>query len=237
MLKINELTYTIENITILKNLNIQIEKNKIITLLAPFGSGKSTLLNLICSKIIDNNNIKCKEKIFYIPSVPIAIEGYSAAQNIKFYNKLIKDDEINLLLDKVGLSGYGSHIPQLINSGFLFRLTVAIGLSLGAKIFLLDDSLNDMKNNSKMEILDFLRFLLQNNDISIFFATSNFIDAILVSDKIYIAKAQPMEVIFEKEIINSSFSLIDKLTDINFNNSRIDIEQEIKKHNLSNLII
>ncbi len=238
MLKINELTYSVENGIIFNKLNLHVEKNKIVTLLAPFGSGKSTLFNLICSNNADNGVINCyNNRVFYIPSVPIAVKGYSTAQNIKFYNKTIKDNDIDLVLEKVGLAGYGSHVPQLINSGFLFRLTIAIGLSLGSKLFLIDDAFNNMKNKSKIEIIDFLRVLLKNNDISIFFGTSNFLEAIFLSDKIYFAKAQPMEIVAQKDITNSNLTIKEKLINNDFITCRNEIEQEIKKHNLYNLIV
>ena len=59
MIQVNNLTKTIHNQTILKDISIAIEKGKVTSLIGPNGAGKSTLLSAICRLIrFDDGEVK-----------------------------------------------------------------------------------------------------------------------------------------------------------------------------------
>ena len=77
----NNVSFSYENKSILKNINMRIKKNQFIVIIGPSGSGKTTLLDLICSLstpnsgsiMVDGNDLKSidvkhwRNKIGYIP--------------------------------------------------------------------------------------------------------------------------------------------------------------------------
>ena len=61
MLKISNLSVSVENKIILDNLNLEVRKGKKVALMGPNGSGKSTLSNIISGKYgysIESGNIQ-----------------------------------------------------------------------------------------------------------------------------------------------------------------------------------
>ena len=65
MLKISNLSVSVENKLILDNLNLEVPKGKKIALMGPNGSGKSTLSNIISGKYgynVDSGHIKFEGK-------------------------------------------------------------------------------------------------------------------------------------------------------------------------------
>ena len=63
-LKIHNLNHIIKNTPILKNINLEIEEDKITCILGPSGSGKTTLLKLIAGlENIQDGEIFIKKKI------------------------------------------------------------------------------------------------------------------------------------------------------------------------------
>jgi len=59
VIQVNNLTKTIHNQTILKDISIAIEKGKVTSLIGPNGAGKSTLLSAICRLIrFDDGEVK-----------------------------------------------------------------------------------------------------------------------------------------------------------------------------------
>jgi len=190
-----------------------IPKNKITTLFAPMGSGKSTLLKLIMSQ--NNLNIKYYgNRIFYIPSEIVLIDGFTVAENIKLYVSSHCEDKINDALKIVGLDGYKNHIPINRSKGFIFRVMLAIGLIIKSDLIIIDDYFNNMRNITKIEIFNLLIELKNKMNLTFFISSSNFSNSLTISDKIIFAKGNPFEVLYDIDI------------ELNYQNLELKLESE-----------
>ena len=162
MLKIKNLSYIInENDTrknILKNINLELDNNKIYAITGPNGSGKSTLVKIIMGilkqtegKIIFNN-----EDISCMPINERANKGISYAfqQPVTFKGLKIKDlldvasgKKNNLsasceFLSIVGLCAkdyINRPIDDKLSGGELKRIELAMSLARGAKLNIFDE--------------------------------------------------------------------------------------------------
>jgi len=146
MLKISNLSVSVENKIILDNLNLEVRKGKKVALMGPNGSGKSTLSNIISGKYgysIETGNIQFEGKdilehapddraamgIFMALQYPIEIPGIAnssflrtAVNSIRKKNK--QDpvntrkflEEIGKIAEKLGLDK--SFLSRDLNTGF-----------------------------------------------------------------------------------------------------------------------
>jgi ATP-binding cassette subfamily B protein len=144
----------------LSNFNLYINNGEKICIIGEIGSGKSTLLKLLLKLIepskgllflngIQYNNISVKtlrKKIGYVPQQPILFNR-SILENIKYGNKNIKNEDIIILLNQLGLNNEFSHLE--------FGLNTKIGKN-GSKI-----------SGGQRQLLWSLRILLNNPEILI----------------------------------------------------------------------
>lgn len=66
MIDLIDVSYTYENITALKNINLNIKKGEAVSLIGPNGSGKSTLLKLVNGIISPVSGIYKFQSLKYI---------------------------------------------------------------------------------------------------------------------------------------------------------------------------
>lgn len=144
MLKIEDLSVNVENISILKNINLNFEKGKINVLMGQNGSGKSTLANAILGnpkykvtsgKLIYNNeditnlktNERAKKGIFMSFQSPEEIHGLSFFSFLRtaLNSKLKKENSVSVfdfhasLREKMSLLNLKSDfLKRDLNEGF-----------------------------------------------------------------------------------------------------------------------
>jgi len=185
---------------ILKNVSLNIPSEKITSVIAPGGSGKSTLLKIISGLELATSGEVIKErdqKIVYIPSQPSSFPWLNVEENISL--GLLKKDvtEIKSIIRFVGLEGYESFHPNNKSYGFRFRIALARSLGHQPEAILLDEPFNQMDNQTKKEIMLLIRETQNTLKSTFLLATTNITEALFLSDKIYLMKKDPGEIIFD----------------------------------------
>ncbi len=212
-------------IHLLENISFSITKGKITTFLAPKGSGKTSLLNIIAGleKPTAGSVIKNCNKITFIPTEPSSFPWLDVEENIKFASKL-SDIEINKIIALVGLEGYEDHFPHNKSEGFRFRIALGRALAYKPDIIVIDEPFNNLNNITGKEILSMLRKIQEEIKLTIIFGSSNISEAIFLSDKVYLMKKKPGEIISELDINFGTKRNIKIITKEEFNKYRNKIE-------------
>lgn len=199
------------NQIILEDVNFEIhspESNgSFTTILAPFGSGKTTLLKIIAGLENYTGEVNLNGKgipkpyneIIYIPEKPSSYPWLNVRENIELPSKLNKLDksvslEMNELINLVGLSGYEDFYTSPDMSGFRLRIAIARALSFNPKLILLDDVLKNLDGETRLELIELLKNLTTKK-YSFLLAATNISDAILLSEKIYLMKKNPGQIV------------------------------------------
>ncbi len=199
------------NQIILEDVNFEIhspESNgSFTTILAPFGSGKTTLLKIIAGLENYTGEVNLNRKgipkpyneIIYIPEKPSSYPWLNVRENIELPSKLNKLDksvslEMNELINLVGLSGYEDFYTSPDMSGFRLRIAIARALSFNPKLILLDDVLKNLDGETRLELIELLKNLTAKK-YSFLLAATNISDAILLSEKIYLMKKNPGQIV------------------------------------------
>lgn len=191
MIEINNLYSGYENIDIIKNISININKGENLCIIGPNGCGKSTLLKTIANIIdyrghikIDNlevSSLKRKNlakkiglmsqisQIYFPYSVYDSVSIGRYAYNNNLFGLSKKDKEIILdCIDKVGLIDYKDKMINELSGGQLQRVFLAKVFAQDPDIILLDEPTNHLDLKHQIELLENLnKWTKENNKIVI----------------------------------------------------------------------
>lgn len=181
------------NLEIIKNLNIEVQKEDIFAIAGPSGSGKSTVLRLLnrlddatSGEIyLDDTEIKSwdirklREKVGFVFQESALFEG-SVLDNVIYGLRIrgIKKEEeqtiASALLEKVGLDPeYLDRDIEKLSGGQKQRVNIARTLALDPEIILLDEPTSALDPQGTKQIEDLMMELNEKHNKTIIFVTHN----------------------------------------------------------------
>ncbi|BBE31645.1 peptide ABC transporter ATP-binding protein [Tepiditoga spiralis] len=176
---------------VLNNINLKIEKNKIISLFGPSGSGKSTLLYIIgnlltqsSGKVIYNfeniqKNMGFVFQNFNLINELTIFENCKIAQNIRGYEDI---NEILELSKNVQISELLNKYPNELSTGQLQRASILRSIVGNTKLILCDEPTGALDSKNKENIMNIFSSLKGKKTI---FIVSHDDIVKSYSDKIY----------------------------------------------------
>ena len=185
--------------TVLKNINLTVNKGEICGIIGRNGSGKTVLLKCICKIFLEDSgeiyilgeNTTKNPSIIKNPGVlietPAFLENFSGYWNLKFLADLshkIGKKEVQAILRVVGLEEAQNKKVKNYSLGMKQRLAIAQTIMENQTILILDEPMNglDKKGVSQMREI-FLEYKKKGN--SILMATHNPQDVEILCDHVY----------------------------------------------------
>lgn len=191
------------DLDVLRNLNINFEKDKITCLFGPSGVGKTTIANIASGLTeIDSGEVRGTENAVYsfVFQEPRLLEWYSIYDNIDFVLKNVYDSDkrvniINNYIDMVELSGFESYRPRELSGGMAQRVSLARAFAYPSNVLILDEPFKGLDVKLKREMITLFRKLWNESKRTVLFITHDVDEAATLSDYIYILKEKPAKVI------------------------------------------
>ena len=201
--RINNLSYSMNEKKILNNINLQLEKEKIACILGPSGCGKTTLLKLIAGlskvqegeiflneNLVSSSNIHLKtekRKIGFLFQDYALFPHQNVKQNLQF---AIKDKStshrVEEIMDVIKLSDSLEKYPHELSGGEQQRVALARSIIAKPDLLLLDEPFSSLDLNLKEEVRDDTLHLLQKSNISVLLVTHDPFEAMFISNQINI---------------------------------------------------
>ena len=201
--RINNLSYSMNEKKILNNINLQFKKEKIACILGPSGCGKTTLLKLIAGlskvqegeiflneNLVSSSNIHLKtekRKIGFLFQDYALFPHQTVKQNLQF---AIKDKStshrVEEIMDVIKLSDSLEKYPHELSGGEQQRVALARSIIAKPDLLLLDEPFSSLDLNLKEEVRDDTLHLLQKSNISVLLVTHDPFEAMFISNQINI---------------------------------------------------
>ena len=193
-------------IDVLNNINLTIQKGELVAICGQSGAGKSTLLQILASldtpssglikyddnaiESIKNSNLSSirLNNFGFVYQFHHLLEDLTVIENIsipiEISNKSVKKDEIIKIIDEVGLLHRIDHHPWKLSGGEKQRVAIARALINKPDFIFLDEPTGNLDEDNAEIIQNLLINISRKHDIALITAThdSNFIRNF---DKIY----------------------------------------------------
>ncbi len=194
------------SLTVLKDINLYVEKGEFVCVVGPSGSGKSTLLRLIAG--LDNPTsgeiLVDGDRVFSPGSDRgMVFQNYTlypwmnVTDNIGFGLKLQgaskaeQQQQAAYYLEIVGLTQFGRSLPKELSGGMKQRVAIARALASRPKILLMDEPFGALDVQMKETMQQFLLQIWRQTETTILMITHDVEEAVFLSQRVYVMTASP----------------------------------------------
>ena len=187
--------------TILKDINVTIDKGEVIALVGPSGSGKTTLLNLISGidepdagevLLSDNNEILSisamndeQKTLFRRHSIGFIFQFFNliptltVLENIQFPLELCDKlddnaaDKISNLLQRLSIENKQQQYPEYLSGGEQQRVAIARAIIHQPQILLADEPTGNLDDETGQQVMNVLLELTREYQMTMLIVTHN----------------------------------------------------------------
>ncbi|WP_416175738.1 amino acid ABC transporter ATP-binding protein [Clostridium sp.] len=183
MIEAKNLTKTFGNLTVFKDINVNVKKGEVLVIIGPSGSGKSTFLRCLNSlEIPDSGNVKIEGELidykdkkatrktiekmgmvfqnFNLFSHMTVLENVMVAPiKVKKEDKAKVEERAKNLIKKVGLIDKLDMYPSKLSGGQRQRIAIARALAMNPDIMLFDEPTSALDPELVGEVLNVMKEL------------------------------------------------------------------------------
>ncbi|WP_200975970.1 ABC transporter ATP-binding protein [Echinicola sp. 20G] len=206
-LKVSEVTkqYDEENIA-LEKFSLQISKGGVVSMVGESGSGKSSLLRIIAGLEVQNSGVvhlgdqkilNPKQKL--VPGYdeiqlihqeyklyPNSTVEENIARPLLLYDKTYQKERVEELLTLLSLQEHRSKKPRQLSGGQQQKVAIGRALSIEPEVLLLDEPFSSLDAIQKRELIEELKLIFDELDVTVVFVTHEVDDALLMSEELLI---------------------------------------------------
>ncbi|MGJ7922036.1 ABC transporter ATP-binding protein [Neobacillus sp. LXY-4] len=203
-----------ENLKVLDDINLEVEKGSFVSIVGPSGCGKSTLLYLIAGlDQADKGDIRVAgnkvskpgpERVVVFQEAGLfpwltVLENVTYGLQIKKMPKGEAKAKALEVLKMVHLSKYVDAYPHQLSGGMKQRVAIARALVMEPDILLMDEPFSALDEQTRMVLHKELLEIWRKTKVTIFFVTHNIREAVLLSQQVVVFGTRPGRI---KEIVS-----------------------------------
>ena len=207
MIKLKKINHAYHSKSVIYDLDLNISPNELTCLLGSSGCGKSTILRLIAGlEVPQSGQIEIDGQIvtetgkILVPAFRRGIgfvfqdlalwPHFTVYENIAFGLKQKKLPDVKYtvseMLEYFNLRKQETKYPHQLSGGQKQLVAIARSLVLNPKILLMDEPLSDLDVKLKRKLLEYIKQLKQNFDITIVYVTHDHKEAFAIADKVVV---------------------------------------------------
>ncbi|MET3683021.1 ABC-2 type transport system ATP-binding protein [Alkalibacillus flavidus] len=221
MIKLNNVSKTLDGSTILEHVDFQVQPGTITGIVGRNGAGKTTLLRMISGIIhpdkgaitVDGKSVfrepNVKQNVVFVPDSTDALKAYSVKEIVKFYKVVYPSFDENYyyqLLDKFNFKKTGKIKQMSKGQKALFSLILAF--STNAQYILLDEPTDGLDVIIKKDILQFIAEEVAKQDVSVIISSHRLDELEKMADHIVVLKDGTVESEVEMEALKQQYKKV-----------------------------
>ena len=191
---------------VVNNINLSIERGKILAIVGESGSGKTTLIRLISGletpnegAITLNEKIVTSDTVFVGPekrNIGMVFQDYALFPHLTVYENVIygisklinKEKTVNEILKLVSLVGLEQRYPHQLSGGQQQRVALARAIAPKPQLLILDEPFSNLDSNLRTQLREEIFSIIKKINATAIFVTHDIKDANAVADEILILK-------------------------------------------------
>ena len=189
---------------ILRDINFELERGEVISVVGPSGGGKTTLLHLIAGLLeVEEGWVHNGfANVAFTFQEPRLLPWQTTLDNIAFGLKArgVKRRQRHQLATEIALrfgleAGDLDKFPKDLSGGMRQRVSFARALVVEPDLLFLDEPFSALDIGLKQELQQILVDRISKYQLSIFFITHDLMEAVRLSDRILVLEADPGRVV------------------------------------------
>lgn len=184
-------------------LKLEVRPGEVVALIGPSGVGKTSLLRMIGGL---ERGYDGQIKVGGVPADQAPPPGFvfqdarllpwlDAAGNIRAVRPDIGRDEIDALLNKVGLQGLAGAYPRQLSGGMQRRLGLARAIAAGSGLLLLDEPFVSLDRTVVQDLQRLFRGIFQAEHPTVIVVSHDPEDAAQLADRVVIVGGRPARIV------------------------------------------
>ena len=206
ILSTDHLTRIVDGRAIVNEISIEVRAAEVLAIVGPSGSGKTSLLRLLnrldepTSGTVflagtDYRQIPPRDlrrRVGMVTQRPFLFPG-TVADNVRFgpcqRGEVLADSLVQELLQRVGLSGYGSRDVSNLSGGEAQRVSLARSLANSPQILLMDEPTSALDDTAKLGVESLIRDVIHNSHLTCVIVTHDTAQAIRMAESALVLEA------------------------------------------------
>lgn len=190
----------------LRNVSLSLEKGEVVSMIGESGSGKSTLLRIIAGlEVQGSGEVYLGETKILNPSQKL-VSGYdeiklihqgnhlypnsTVEENISrpllMYDKDYRSERVEQILEMLNLTQFRNKYPRQLSGGQQQKVAIGRAMSIEPEVLLLDEPFSSLDTIQKRELIEELRHIFDQMEMTVIFVTHDLDDALMMSGKLII---------------------------------------------------
>ena len=201
LLKADGITRSFGDQVILKDLNLEVERSKIVTLLGQSGSGKTTLFNILAGldrpnsgtvTLLDEDITARPGHVAYMLQKDLLLKHLKIIDNVslplrlKGVSKKEARKEADQYFEEFGLEGTQMKFPSALSGGMAQRAAFLRTILFSKELVLLDEPFSRLDAITKMKLQDWYLEIKEKYHLTTIFITHDIDEALRMSDHIHV---------------------------------------------------
>ena len=195
LVEINELSLSIGNLALTKEISFSIRANERIGLTGPSGCGKTTLLQSIIAQnfpqysSFSNFRIEEETTFSYLPQTDGLLPWYSLGENLKIYSK--NNSVLEEVLQVTRLGNNLNSFPNHLSGGEYQRSILACSIVNEPNIFIADEPLTELDFSNKWRLLEYWSKKVKDFNSSLLLVSHDIDTLCYLCDRIIVFSDKP----------------------------------------------
>lgn len=198
---------------ILKDIDLHVYDEEIVSIIGPSGCGKSTIFNILSNLTTsDSGEVDINGRFSYMYQKDLLLPYKNIMDNVslplilKGEKKKKSHETVKPYFSTFGLEGYENKYPHELSGGMRQRVNFMRTFVNSSDIMLLDEPFGALDSITRASMQNWLLDIKKEIKSTILLITHDIDEAIILSDRIYILSNKPAvinkEVIVDKRIYN-----------------------------------